>query len=363
MARDQATRRTDHPRAGGHVRARGRTWIVATGGGHLLPPGRRWLHRHAGLSCGEIIEAGPATIIRRRGFLILGVGVLRCEAWSRCGVQPGVPLDLAARGSREWRARGAGAGQAFGGRRLQATVNAGGAGGGLGRVIPSPCAWIVHGRRGAAKVGRAGWGGASRAAFRWCCAGGPGARGGMPSDALGAPPASPVSGCCRFARSRSSPAGTACGRLAHPWRTGLRPLNFPSRSDLPAAGEGARRAAVPVRLGPSWRGCRLPVSFAFSGDGAPAAPWDRLRLQGGVHNACALRRLPPGSPVPARACGHRAKNSGRRRPAPDAWPMRSGTLSRGAPNLGIRQGSLSFFFLQLHDKGNANDCDNDDSCE
>lgn len=34
----------------------------------------------------------------------------------------------------------------------------------------------------------------------------------------GAPAASLLSGCSRFAPSRSSPAGTACSRLAHPWR-------------------------------------------------------------------------------------------------------------------------------------------------
>jgi hypothetical protein len=99
----------------------------------------------------------------------------------------------------------------------------------------------------------------------------------------GALAASPPSGCSRFAPSRSSPSGTACGRLAHPWRTGLTSLDL-HRSDLPAAGRGARRAAVAVcvGLGPC---CRSPVSFALSGDSAPAGPGDRLRLQGGLHKA------------------------------------------------------------------------------
>ncbi|MGF6346764.1 hypothetical protein QF040_001477 [Variovorax sp. W2I14] len=164
---------------------------------------------------------------------------------------------------------------------------------------------------------------------------------------VGAPPAWPVS------------AAPGSRLRAHPLRGGpAAPLRIPGAGASPlsrtspdqtclAAGEGARRAAVPVRLRGRARGCRLPEFFTFVGDGAPAAPGDRLRLQGGVHNACALRRLPPCSPVPARALGHRAKNSGRRRPAADARPMRSGTLSQGAPNLGIRQGSLSFSLLFL----------------
>ncbi|MDP9606250.1 UNVERIFIED_ORG: hypothetical protein J2W38_006070 [Variovorax paradoxus] len=61
-------------------------------------------------------------------------------------------------------------------------------------------------------------------------------------------------------RRRAHPlAGTACGHLAHPWRgRGLAlPWTSLSRSDLPAAGEGARRTAVAVavavRRGP-WQG-------------------------------------------------------------------------------------------------------------
>jgi len=154
-----------------------------------------------------------------------------------------------------------------------------------------------------------------------------------------------VSGCaCRIRRGRAPHRLRRCraapgSRMrAHPLRglaapalripgagtRGLRPLDFPW-SDLPAAGSGARRAAVPVRVGLG-RCCRFPVLFAFSGDSAPAVPGDRLRLQGGVHNACALRMLPPCSPVPAVAVVHRAKNSGKRRPAPGRRPMRTGTL-------------------------------------
>jgi hypothetical protein len=79
----------------------------------------------------------------------------------------------------------------------------------------------------------------------------------MHASPSGAPPAWPVSGCSRFAPSRSSPAGRACGPLAQ----GLRPL-----SGLPLIRPASRQVRALVarrfRCAPGTRG-RVPSSWVL----------------------------------------------------------------------------------------------------
>ena len=165
---------------------------------------------------------------------------------------------------------------------------------------------------------------------------------------------------CRAApgsRIRAHPlAGTGLlARLAHPWRGAWRLPDLPDQTCLRQVGALAARRLRHASASDVVPGCRFPESFACSGDSAPARPGNRLRLPGGLHNppplrSPALRMLPPGFPGPTVAVVHRAKNSGKRRPAPGRRPMRTGGLSRRALNLGTRH------VFNFNCKGNGNDC-------